>query len=280
MIQQNFLAEGHEQGGSVVMHPAVRQNAQQLRSMRRGIVIDKVTKEYRDNRGARIQALGEVELEIFAEEFVCLIGKSGCGKTTLLNMIAGFVSPSTGRILVDGERVVGPGGGKGMVFQQFALFPWLTAVGNIEFAAKQRGLDKLARQELAGNLIDLIGLKGFEDKYPYQLSGGMQQRVAIARALAMEPKVLLMDEPLGALDELTRDSLQGEILRIWAAQRKTIVFVTHSVTEAVRLADRIIVMGSRPGRITQIIPIALPRPRLRSNLDIIALEERVQQALS
>jgi ABC-type nitrate/sulfonate/bicarbonate transport system ATPase subunit len=262
------------------MHPAVRQNAQQLRSMRRGIVIDKVTKEYRDNRGARIQALDEVELEIFAEEFVCLIGKSGCGKTTLLNMIAGFVSPSTGRILVDGERVVGPGGGKGMVFQQFALFPWLTAVGNIEFAAKQRGLDKLARQELAGNLIDLIGLKGFEDKYPYQLSGGMQQRVAIARALAMEPKVLLMDEPLGALDELTRDSLQGEILRIWAAQRKTIVFVTHSVTEAVRLADRIIVMGSRPGRITQIIPIALPRPRLRSNLDIIALEERVQQALS
>jgi NitT/TauT family transport system ATP-binding protein len=261
MIQQNFLAEGHEQGGSVVMHPAVRQNAQQLRSMRRGIVIDKVTKEYRDNRGARIQALGEVELEIFAEEFVCLIGKSGCGKTTLLNMIAGFVSPSTGRILVDGERVVGPGGGKGMVFQQ-------------------RGLDKLARQELAGNLIDLIGLKGFEDKYPYQLSGGMQQRVAIARALAMEPKVLLMDEPLGALDELTRDSLQGEILRIWAAQRKTIVFVTHSVTEAVRLADRIIVMGSRPGRITQIVPIALPRPRLRSNLDIIALEERVQQALS
>ena len=180
MMQHNLLAESHENGGSVAIHPAARQHAQRPHSVGRGILIDKVTMEYRDNRGARVQALGEVELEIFEEEFVCLIGKSGCGKTTLLNMIAGFVSPSTGKILVDGERVTGPGGGKGMVFQQFALFPWLTAMGNIEFAAKQRGLDKLARQEVAGSLIELIGLKEFEDKYPYQLSGGMQQRVAIA----------------------------------------------------------------------------------------------------
>ncbi|RIK85822.1 MAG: nitrate ABC transporter ATP-binding protein [Hyphomicrobiales bacterium] len=245
----------------------------------RGIVIENVTKSYLDARNITVQALSTIDLEIASGEFVCLIGKSGCGKTTLLNIIAGFVTPSTGRVLVDGERVTRPGQGKGMVFQQFALFPWLTAIGNIDFALKQRNLDKATRQTLAAELIGLIGLKGFEEKYPYQLSGGMQQRVAIARALAIDPKVLLMDEPLGALDELTRDTLQAEILRIWAAHRKTIVFVTHSVTEAVRLADRIVVMSAGPGRISQIIPISIPRPRLRTNAEVVALEEMVQAAL-
>lgn len=251
----------------------------ELQLQMRGIVIENVTKSYLDARNITVQALSTIDLEIASGEFVCLIGKSGCGKTTLLNIIAGFVTPSTGRVLVDGERVTRPGQGKGMVFQQFALFPWLTAIGNIDFALKQRNLDKATRQTLAAELIGLIGLKGFEEKYPYQLSGGMQQRVAIARALAMDPKVLLMDEPLGALDELTRDTLQAEILRIWAAHRKTIVFVTHSVTEAVRLADRIVVMSAGPGRISQIIPISIPRPRLRTNAEVVALEEMVQAAL-
>lgn len=261
------------------MHPNVLNPAPHARSAERGIVVEQVTKNYLDARGTPVLALAEVNLEIVSGEFVCLIGKSGCGKTTLLNMIAGFIAPTTGRILVDGERVTRPGQGKGMVFQQLALFPWLTAMGNIDFAAKQRGLDKTERQKLAAELFELIGLKGFEDKYPHQLSGGMQQRVAIARALATDPKVLLMDEPLGALDELTRESLQAEILRIWAAKRKTIVFVTHSVTEAVRLADRIVVMSARPGRVSRIIPVNIPRPRLRSDAEVIALEEAVQASL-
>jgi len=207
---------------------------------RSGIAIEAITKDYAAVDGRRVQALARIDLAIRDGEFVALIGKSGCGKTTLLNMIAGFVAPSTGRLLLDGEPITGPGRGKGVVFQQFALFPWLTAIKNVAFAARQRGLSKKDSHALASELIDLVKLGGFENKYPFELSGGMQQRVSIARTLALNPKVLLMDEPFGALDEFTRAQLQQEILRIWAKYKKTIVFVTHSVTESVLLADRVV----------------------------------------
>jgi ABC-type nitrate/sulfonate/bicarbonate transport system ATPase subunit len=223
--------------------------------------------------------LDRIDLAVYDGEFIALIGKSGCGKTTLLNIIAGFVKPSSGQLLIGREPVTGPGRGKGVVFQQFALFPWLTAIKNIEFAGRQRGLDKKERRILAAQLIDTVKLKGFEDKYPFELSGGMQQRVSIARTLALDPKVLLMDEPFGALDELTRAQLQDELLRIWAQFKKTVVFVTHSVSESVLLADRVMVMGGHPGRIEQELRIDVPRPRSRVDPACIALEERLYGAL-
>ena len=247
--------------------------------MDNGIQVNGVSKTYRAVDGRSVSALQDVQLTIRPNEFVCLIGKSGCGKTTLLNMIAGFVSATRGEVVVGDEKVSGPGKGKGVVFQQFGLFPWLTARKNIEFAGKQRGLSAAQRAELAGNLIGLVHLAGFEDKYPYELSGGMQQRVAIARTLALDPKVLLMDEPFGALDELTRISMQDELLDIWAEKRKTVVFVTHSVAEAVTLSDRVIVMKPNPGRVKTEYIIDLPRPRLREHARHLELEQQIHHEL-
>jgi ABC-type nitrate/sulfonate/bicarbonate transport system ATPase subunit len=247
--------------------------------MDNGIQIDHVSKTYRALDGRSVAALDDVSLDIRPNEFVCLIGKSGCGKTTLLNMIAGFVERSGGDIRVGDERVTGPGKGKGVVFQQFGLFPWLTARRNVEFAGKQRGLSGEERRRVATELMALVGLIGFEDKYPYELSGGMQQRVAIARTLALDPKVLLMDEPFGALDEMTRIDMQNEVLRIWAARRKTVVFVTHSVSEAVLLSDRVVVLKPNPGRVKAEFAIDLPRPRDRDHPRAVALEREIHHAL-
>ena len=247
--------------------------------MDNGIQVNGVSKTYRAVDGRSVSALQDVQLTIRPNEFVCLIGKSGCGKTTLLNMIAGFVSATRGEVVVGDEKVSGPGNGKGVVFQQLGLFPWLTARKNIECAGKQRGLSAVQPAELAGNLIALVHLAGFEDKYPYELSGGMQQRVAIARTLALDPKVLLMDEPFGALDELTRISMQDELLEIWAKKRKTVVFVTHSVAEAVTLSDRVIVMKPNPGRIKTEYIIDLPRPRLREHARHLELEQQIHHEL-
>jgi ABC-type nitrate/sulfonate/bicarbonate transport system ATPase subunit len=243
------------------------------------IRIDKVSKTYRAIDGRSVLALSEIDLQIQAEEFVCLIGKSGCGKTTLLNMIAGFVPASKGEIYVGEERVAGPGKGKGVVFQQFGLFPWLTARRNIEFACRQRGMSRQEQVRIAGDYIAQVGLVGFEDKYPYELSGGMQQRVAIARTLALDPKILLMDEPFGALDEITRIGMQDELLRIWDTQCKTVVFVTHSVSEAVMLADRVIVLKPNPGSVKAQFTIDLPRPRDRDHPRHIELEKEIHHAL-
>ncbi len=248
--------------------------------MSNGIHIKQVSKTYRSTDGRNVPALQDVDLAIKPNEFVCLLGRSGCGKTTLLNMIAGFLTPSSGEIWVGDEKVTSPGKGKGVVFQQFGLFPWLTARKNILFACKQRGLSPGASAKQADELIELVRLKGFEDKYPYELSGGMQQRVAIARTLALNPKILLMDEPFGALDELTRLDMQREILQIWEVQKKTVVFVTHSVTEALMLADRIIVLKPNPGRLGSEYIIDLPRPRERTNVQCLALENEIQNALS
>ena len=221
--------------------------------------------------------LREIDLGCAENEFVCLLGRSGCGKTTLLNIIAGLVPPSSGEVRVDGKRVTGPGHGKGMVFQQNALFPWLSARGNVEFGARRSGLDKEAARRVAAELLELVGLQAYGERFPGQLSGGMQQRVAIARALALDPQILLMDEPFGALDEITRLDMQGELLRVWQSRRKTVVFVTHSIMESLVLGDRVVVMGG--GGIAAIHDVALERPRSRSDPALLQLHDAIWQGL-
>ncbi|WP_113700996.1 ABC transporter ATP-binding protein [Nonomuraea lactucae] len=201
-------------------------------------------------------ALDEIDLDIRGGEFLTLVGPSGCGKSTLLDLIAGLTAPSSGEIVIDGTPITGPGLDRGIVFQQYALFPWRTATGNVEFGLEAKGVARRERAERARHYLDLVGLAGFEERYPHELSGGMRQRVAIARSLAFDPDVLLMDEPFAALDAQTRESLQEELLGIWEKTGKTIVFITHGIDEAVYLGQRVAVMTSRPGRIKDIVEIA------------------------
>jgi len=231
-----------------------------------------------DTQGSE-PVLDAIDLTIRDNEFVVLLGRSGCGKTTLLNIVAGLEKATSGSVLVANRPVTGPGGGKGMVFQQNALFPWLTAARNVMFAAQSRGQSKAEAAALAAELLRLVGLDAVGDKYPSELSGGMQQRVAIARALALDPAILLMDEPFGALDELTRNEMQDELLRVWQVRRKTVLFVTHSIWEALMLADRIVVLAPRPGRIVLERSVDQPRPRSRTNPGLLALHEAIWQAL-
>lgn len=211
----------------------------------------------RDGNTTRV--LEDINLDVGDGEFVCLLGPSGCGKSTLLNTMAGFLSPTSGEITVDGEAVLGPDPRRIFVFQERGVFPWLTVEGNIGF-----GLFKLSRQERAQRIahyIKMVGLEGFEKNYPPELSGGMKQRLEVARALAVNPDMLFLDEPFGALDSITRLIMRGELLRIWEAERKTIIFVTHDIDEAVQLADRVVVMSARPATIQQIVPIDIAHPR-------------------
>jgi len=238
------------------------------------IVIDRVNHLYRPPRGREVLALDQVSLEVANREFVALLGPSGCGKSTLLYLIGGFLPVETGAILIDGQNVAGPGPDRGIVFQHFALFPWKTVRGNILYGLERQGMPKEEREKRAMDFIDLVGLSGFEDSYPSQLSGGMKQRTAIARTLAFDPTTLLMDEPFGALDAHTRVRLQNELLDIWERDRKTVLFVTHSVEEAVFLSDRVVVLTRSPGRIKEIISIDLPRPRRRAEL---LVDRRYQQ---
>jgi NitT/TauT family transport system ATP-binding protein len=210
-----------------------------------------------DARGRRITALEDITFDVHSGEFLVLVGPSGCGKSTLLDLLAGLGQPTTGAIFVDGAPVTGPGLDRGIVFQQYALLPWRTAQANVEFGLEAKGVPRRERADRARQFLDLVGLSGFVDRYPHELSGGMKQRVAIARSLAFDPDVLLMDEPFAALDAQTRDGLQDELLRIWERTRKTIVFITHGIDEAVYLGQRVAVMTSRPGRIKQIVDIPL-----------------------
>jgi NitT/TauT family transport system ATP-binding protein len=225
------------------------------------IRLDHVTKTYRTQRGELVRALEDITLHVRENEFVTIVGQSGCGKSTLLKLVAGLVSVSDGSIHVRDQLVHEPFRDVGIVFQDPVLLPWRTVFGNVMFSIEMLGLDAGRSRDRARTLLDLAGLGAFETKFPRELSGGMQQRVAICRALVHDPGLLLMDEPFGALDAMTREEMSFELLRIWDERRKTILFVTHSIPEAILLADRVVVMTPRPGRIAEVLEIELPRPR-------------------
>lgn len=238
--------------------------------------IEGVSKIFPGRAGA-IEALRPVDIDVATGEFVCLLGPSGCGKSTLLSIIAGLEPPSGGTVLADGRIVRGPGTDRVLLFQEAALFPWLDVQHNVEFGLRQAGMPAKERAATARRYIELVHLKGFERSFVHQLSGGMRQRVAIARALAIDPAILLMDEPFGALDALTRDRLHAELESIWASTRKTVLFVTHNVREAVALGDRVLVFSPRPGRIVREFRIDLPRPR---SLEDHALVDKAAEIMS
>jgi NitT/TauT family transport system ATP-binding protein len=228
------------------------------------LVVENVQKTFfraTDEKIVGIQVLGGINLSVSDGEFVSVIGPSGCGKSTLLRIVDGLMQPDAGRILVDGAEVHGPGPDRAVVFQYFGLYPWRSVLRNVEFGLELKGVLAHERRRVALENIAKVGLRGFENHYPHELSGGMRQRVGFARALALDPDIILMDEPFSAVDEQTRELLQEQLLDLWGASKKTILFITHSIDEAVYMADRIIVMGARPGRIVEEIKVDLPRPR-------------------
>ena len=243
------------------------------------VAIRGVSKRFQVGDG-EVEALARIDASIERGAFVCLIGASGCGKSTLLRVVAGFEEPTTGEVLVEGKPVTAPGSDRGMVFQDYALFPWMTVRQNIGFGPRQRQLPRKEVEDIADEFVKLVGLERAANRYPSQLSGGMKQRVAIARVLANNANILLMDEPFGALDALTREQLQRELLQIWARTRVTIVFVTHSVEEAALLADRVLVMTYRPGKLKRMVPIELPRPRDVSSPEFNAVRRELAQRLT
>jgi ABC-type nitrate/sulfonate/bicarbonate transport system ATPase subunit len=220
-----------------------------------------------------VRVLEDIDLDVHEGEFVCILGPSGCGKSTLLNIVAGFLPPTSGTVRIDGEEVRGPDPRRIFVFQERGVFPWLTVEGNIGF-----GLGRLSRQERERRIahyVQLVGLNGFEKAYPHELSGGMKQRVEVARALAVDPDMLYLDEPFGALDSITRLVMRGELLRIWQAEKKTILFVTHDIEESVQLADRVVILSARPARIRRIVEIDLPHPRDLSSRRYLELRDGI-----
>ena len=236
-------------------HPVISTSAQAVKTK---LSLDEVTMVFRSD-GNSVEVLDRISLEVREGEFVCVLGPSGCGKSTLLNIVAGFIPPTSGAVWIEGEQVRGPDPRRIFVFQERGVFPWLTVEGNIGF-----GLYRLSRQEKAQRIahyVKLVGLEGFERAYPQELSGGMKQRLEVARALAVNPDMLFLDEPFGALDSITRLGMRTELLRIWELERKTIIFVTHDIEEAVQLSDRVVVLSARPARIRRIVEIDIPHPR-------------------
>jgi NitT/TauT family transport system ATP-binding protein len=235
-----------------------------------------VTKVYVATRGSQpAVAVHDFSLQVPENSFVCLLGPSGCGKSTLLNMAAGFVSPTSGTILVDDTPITGAGADRGVVFQEYALFPWYTVLENVELGPRARGVPTNERRALAEHYLGMVGLLEHRHKYPKELSGGMKQRVAIARTLANNPAIMLMDEPFGALDAQTRESLQDQLLQIWESTRKTVLFVTHSIQEAVVLSDSIALLEAHPGRLIEVVHNTLARPRDRTADDVVSLEKEI-----
>ena len=243
------------------------------------VALDAISLSYKTTSGERLLALDNVSLEVKPGEFLCIVGPSGCGKSTLLHLIAGLQPQTSGRILVDGAPVSGPGTDRILIFQELGLFPWLTVGGNVEFGMKMKNVSKAEREEKVQYYLRLVHLLHFRDSYIHQLSGGMLQRVALARALATEPDVLLMDEPFGALDAQTRDLLHDELERLWAETGRTIIFVTHNVREAVRLGDRVALLTFRPGRVKQEFSVNLPRPRQMEQADVLRTAREILDCL-
>lgn len=244
------------------------------------ILLRNLSKIYSTSHGGQLSALEGINFEVKDGEFVCLVGKSGCGKTTLLRIIAGLEQPSTGEVLIDNKRVLSPDPLVGMVFQEDRLFPWRTVRRNVELGLEIRKVAKNSRRQVVENYLKLVGLEGFADALPYELSGGMKQRAAIARVLANEPGVILMDEPFGALDAQTRNQMQEELLEIWSYHSRTVLFVTHSVDEAVTLADRILVLTPNPGQIQSEYRLTMPRPRDRLSPEVIEFRRQILAALN
>ncbi|MGC3985079.1 MAG: ABC transporter ATP-binding protein [Pseudorhodoferax sp.] len=244
------------------------------------IEIDHVTRLFDDpQRGSAVKALDDVSVHVARNEFLCLLGPSGCGKSTLLNLIAGFDRPSSGSVRVGGQSITAPGADRGVVFQQPTLMPWLTVWENVAFHLTMQGVGKEIRRKKAQHYIEMVNLKGFENHYPSELSGGMNQRVGIARALLMNPEVILMDEPFGALDEQTKMEMHAELVRIWRDSQSTIVFVTHGIEESLALGTHVAVMSARPGRIREMLTIDLPRPRDSTSPQFNDTKRRILQLL-
>lgn len=247
------------------------------------IEFDKVTKVYRTDSGDDVVALAETSFHVTEGEFVCIVGPSGCGKSTLMQMLAGFHHPSSGKVTVDGIEVKKPERNRGVVFQQANLYPWMSTRANVELGPRLQGIGRAERRQRAEYFLDMVGLAKFADRKPYELSGGMQQRAQIARVLANDPEVILMDEPFGALDALTRERMQVELLQIWRERRKTVMFITHDVEEAIFLGTRVLVMSARPGRVMLDLPVHLasgvPGPELRSQPNFIELRDQVTEAI-
>lgn len=244
------------------------------------IVIRALRKQFTDiARQEEIVAIDGIDVDIGDDEFLTILGPSGCGKTTLLNIVAGFDDATSGEVKLDGEPVRKPGPDRGVVFQEYALFPWLSVEQNIEFGLRERRIPKAERTARVRRQIVSVGLSGFERRYPQELSGGMRQRVALGRVLANDPKILLMDEPFAALDAQTRTIMQQELLRVWGAERRTVLFITHNIEEAILLGDRVVVMTARPGRIKEIVTVALPRPRDVTSTEFNQMRRRVAALL-
>jgi ABC-type nitrate/sulfonate/bicarbonate transport system ATPase subunit len=245
--------------------------------------IDAVSRIFPSRQGGEpTRALEPTNLDVGNNDFVTILGPSGCGKSTLLRIVAGLDRPTSGRVVLDGKEVTGPGADRGVVFQSYTLFPWLTVRENIAFGLRERGVPEAERNRIANGFIQRVGLSGFENHWPKQLSGGMQQRTAIARALANDPKILLLDEPFGALDNQTRALMQEMLLGIWERDQKTVLFVTHDIEEAIFLGSRVIVMSARPGRIKAEIAIDLPHPRsyrIKTTPEFVALKERLVEEI-
>ncbi|PJM74353.1 taurine ABC transporter ATP-binding protein [Bifidobacterium primatium] len=254
-----------------------------------GIAVDirGVNKRFVTQQGDEVTALHDINLTINQGDFICVVGRSGCGKTTLLNMLAGFEQPTDGEILAGGQRITKPSPKRGVVFQKPPLYPWLTVRKNVEFGMKMQGVEPAERRKTADHYLEMVGLADAANRRPYELSGGMQQRAQIARVLATDPDVILMDEPYGALDALTREKLQNELLKIWQERKKTVFFITHSVDEAIFLATRVIVMSAHPGTVKMDIPITIPKnpddpnnmEQVRSTPEFVELRDRINDAI-